>query len=606
MAYANTDRTHHIDRGPLTGPDGENLYPGGGPGTIDLVPQITHQTTITLQGRGVPEEYRISQRTRQRLSDLQPTGYYVSAGETIVIHVSGTVNDRVFASIGVPEIENPTNHPLREGRNEIVSSRSGVLNLINRNNSGSVQITIASDLQKIPFFVLGLTTNAEWERMMSEYSKAPIVQLKSDRVLISVRYRSAQQFLEDPEDLMAYYDRFNRAQDRIAGQIEGNTGIHGTNPNYYHHVEADRLYMFATHGHMGYQGDAALIRLLRTDNGWGPWHETGHQRQQDPWTWGAVVEATVNIYSLAAQKEITGDATWLNNQWPTIRAYLASDNKVYNNQSNETKLGMFWQLHLTFGEDFYPSLHRQYREMNANLLPSNDAQRQQSFILQTSYVSGINLIPFFEMWGFPIEQTTRNELNRLPLLDQPIWEVDYFPTLGFDYTFNHRTQEATVTRYGGTSRNIVIPSSIINNGRTYTVTEIGNSVFMDRMITSIQIPNTIRSIGNYSLFGTELIHVAIPSSVTNIGDYAFSNIRTLKSIDIPNSVTRVGAGAFGNSPLEYITVPTGTVQDMAPLLRNGMLPVANNIPGVTSNTILREGTTPRYQWNGSNNWIPIN
>jgi len=177
---AATNNVEHVARGPLTGPDGENLYPGG----VLEINNSNHQTTFTLQGRGVPEEYRIRQRTRLRQSDLQPTGYFVNAGETVVIHVSGIVNDRVFASIGVPEIDNPTNHPLEAGRNEVVSTHSGVLNLINRNNSGSVQITIASDLQKIPFFVLGVTTNDDWDRMISEYSEAPIVQLKSDRVLI--------------------------------------------------------------------------------------------------------------------------------------------------------------------------------------------------------------------------------------------------------------------------------------------------------------------------------------------------------------------------------------------------------------------------------------
>ena len=146
------------------------------------------------------------QRTRWRQTEIQPTGFYVNEGDIVVINVSGEVNGSMFT--GVPEIGRVTNHALTEGRNEIVSTHSGILNLINRNNSGSVQIDVESDVQRIPFFVLGETTNEDWDGIMDEYHNADMVQLKSDRALISVRYRSAQQFIQDAEALMDYYDRF--------------------------------------------------------------------------------------------------------------------------------------------------------------------------------------------------------------------------------------------------------------------------------------------------------------------------------------------------------------------------------------------------------------
>lgn len=34
---------------------------------------------------------------------------------------------------------------------------------------------------------------------------------------------------------------------------------------------------------MGFHNDRALQRLLKTNEGWGIWHESGHQRQQTPW-----------------------------------------------------------------------------------------------------------------------------------------------------------------------------------------------------------------------------------------------------------------------------------------------------------------------------------
>lgn len=180
------------------------------------------------------------------------------------------------------------------------------------------------------------------------------------------------------------------------------------------------------------------------------------------------------------------------------------------------------------------------------------------------------------------------------------------PTEGLHYNLDHTRQEATLTRYSGHFVDIIIPETITNNNTEYTVTGIGHQVFMDRDITSVRIPNTVKTIGNFAFYGTELTHVEIPSSVTDIGNYAFYGNRLLTSINIPKSIRSVGIVAFGDTPLESINVPIGTAQNMAPLLRNGMLAPASNIPGVTTNTILYEGATPKYRWNGSDNWVKIN
>ena len=179
-------------------------------------------------------------------------------------------------------------------------------------------------------------------------------------------------------------------------------------------------------------------------------------------------------------------------------------------------------------------------------------------------------------------------------------------TEGLQFSFDHNNWEATVTRYTGSSSEVVIPRTVVHHGLTYRVTAIGNSVFMDRPIKHVKIPNTILNIGNYAFYDTELIDVEIPNSVQSIGNYAFYNTSTLRSLDVSDSITSVGVGAFGNTPLQYINVSKGTAEGMAPLLRDGMVSVSNTIPGVTTNTILREGTTSKFQWNGNDDWNPIN
>ncbi len=82
---------------------------------------------------------------------------------------------------------------------------------------------------------------------------------------------------------------------------------------------------------------------------------------------------------------------------------------------------------------------------------------------------------------------------------------------------------------------IVIPSSVNYNGKTYSVTSIGEYAF---------------------LYCSGLTSVTIPNSVTRIGDRAFSDCGSLTSVTIPNSVTSIEGYAFrGCSGLTSITIP---------------------------------------------------
>ena len=71
--------------------------------------------------------------------------------------------------------------------------------------------------------------------------------------------------------------------------------------------------------------------------------------------------------------------------------------------------------------------------------------------------------------------------------------------------------------------NLVIPSTVTYQERTYNVTSIGDYAFN---------------------FCYGLTSVSIPNSVTAIGKYAFAYCICLDSVSIPNSVTAIGRGAF--------------------------------------------------------------
>ena len=140
--------------------------------------------------------------------------------------------------------------------------------------------------------------------------------------------------------------------------------------------------------------------------------------------------------------------------------------------------------------------------------------------------------------------------------------------------------------------NVVIPSSVVYNNVTYSVTSIRKCAFEGcSALTSITIPNSVTSIGSDAFYdctsltavyitdleawckidfqstplsyahhlylnGKEIKELVIPNSVTSIRGYAFRGCSGLTSVTIHNSVTSIGDYAFsGCSGLTSVTIP---------------------------------------------------
>ena len=157
-----------------------------------------------------------------------------------------------------------------------------------------------------------------------------------------------------------------------------------------------------------------------------------------------------------------------------------------------------------------------------------------------------------------------------------------FHAMAYDFSYNYQgntlyyniTSDNTVevTYYSSdnyfqnnnyVSGDVVIPSSVTNNGTTYSVTSIGDDAFYYCSgLTSVTIPNSVTSIGGSAFSGCSgLTSVTIGNSVTSIGGAAFYGCNGLTSI-VSNAVVppALGNEVFTNPNSCNVTVPCGSLE----------------------------------------------
>lgn len=98
-----------------------------------------------------------------------------------------------------------------------------------------------------------------------------------------------------------------------------------------------------------------------------------------------------------------------------------------------------------------------------------------------------------------------------------------------------------------TGETLNIPSTVENNGATYTVTSIGDNAFENNnKIKTVTFPDTLTKIGDsafskcYSLEG----ELRLPEGLQEIGSYAFFSDSKIKTVIFPDTLIRIGNQAF--------------------------------------------------------------
>ncbi|EJR99280.1 hypothetical protein EXW34_27835 (plasmid) [Bacillus mycoides] len=392
--------------------------------------------TYTVPGKGDVEVLKQQERKSMAFSPYEPTGLYAKPNEQITINVEG--NQDIQAYIGTysydaswREDSKIKSFTLKPGINTIQSPNGGMIYFYNKQQGGTIRTTVTTGGTTTPFFELGKHTKQDLINMLDQYPNAHAVELKGERVLITASPARVKKYLlgsnTDPVQLLKKMDEATRIQDKVAGLSEEQVDKH-----YVHYVEENHspdYYMYAYPYRTAYVGDAIQYVLdinKFVKDGWGPWHEAGHLRQQWPWNFYNMTEVQNNIYSLSVEKAFNQPSNFEKSGiYPKAFQYLEQTNKNYDEISDVfVKLVMLWQLQLAYGEDFYPNLHQLYRDMPSNELPQTDENKKQLFMISASKVAKQNLIPFFEKWGLRPNNDTIQKVTALgyPILTAEIWK----------------------------------------------------------------------------------------------------------------------------------------------------------------------------------------
>lgn len=157
----------------------------------------------------------------------------------------------------------------------------------------------------------------------------------------------------------------------------------------------------------------------------------------------------------------------------------------------------------------------------------------------------------------------------------------------FTFEYNEQTKEATLVSYNEVNvpTPLVVPDTITNNGTTYTVTGIGDSVFATSSITRISLGKSLRDISGETFYDApslrafeidsenpyfsvddgilynkdQTVLISVPcnyegnnrvlnvkDSVIEIGDYAVARNRSLNTFNLGKNVKTIGSYAFWN------------------------------------------------------------
>ncbi|MCE2004185.1 M60 family metallopeptidase [Enterobacter asburiae] len=403
---------------------------------------------FSVEQHGDPRQLNILQRKQFYVAPLQPTGLWVKAGTNLVVNYthsgrSPNKNPEVWVHniTSGKDRDDPSFQKvvLDNGVNNIKVIKTGALYITASNEVDPqchMSVTIQSGAHHMPTFSLerGEQSAITWRNQVADALKAdssPYAELVGKRMILTAPIADMEKHATNPAAVLKLWDKIIGLADEQYGMVADAPYPHIATRHRYHFFSKpdNSIGLMSSSNEWLAANKAALTMVLNADtllkDGWGSYHELGHQYEVVAWKTDE--EVLENLTSLYVQRALSGKASRLREFTGKIKAYLgrqSGDLDTLKDDSVWLKVAMFWQLDLAFGKDFYARLADRYRMIPTSQLPTSNDAKMGLFIVEASRVAGFNLKPFFNKWGYIRKENTDLSLSALHLktLKDPIWE----------------------------------------------------------------------------------------------------------------------------------------------------------------------------------------
>ena len=439
-------------------------------------PRLTNLTVaMDLNYNFVGEQLRQSVPPQPQFS----TGLYAAPGELVIVDVpAGEYSLGLQIGEWTDDLSNVINAPrdpviyskmqLAPGRNYMRNLYGGHI-YINAGRPVAAPVNIVfSNVLKSPDFILGVTTNAEWQTAI-QTSCVPWVELRSKNLIFSVpREYCISNPIADPTALMTEWDNAinfdyyqweglsaNPANPidkapllpwRIVQDIKPSVG--------YGHSG----YPVVTQNDIGWFNEFTDINQIRGGGCWGTFHEIGHNNQQTTyWSWSSLGETSNNLFSfkVAHRQEANFPTAWppthpaLPVMFPQALAFALDADPAKNFDGTDARINdpfarltPFIQIFRKVpagstynGWDFMTELYKKARRATRISLSDQD---KRDFVYETLCdFTHKDWLYFFKAWGINISNISKAKMSALyPIMNQEIWKYNPLTGLGGDDIFN--------------------------------------------------------------------------------------------------------------------------------------------------------------------------
>lgn len=257
-----------------------------------------------------------------------------------------------------------------------------------------------------PRFVLGSTSPKDWASLRS--LDAPYAEIEGKRFVLTVPTETIRT-LTNPEEVCSYWDMVLDTCADLAG-----LPAERTRPErYVCDVQISHGYLHAGYPVMAHHDVAKTwtspdrLRAYDWNAAWALFHETGHNHQEDVWTFDGTVEVTCNLFSLYCAERIHGIGEQAHPELARARTRAGAHLRAgapFEVWKDEPFLALhsYRELIEAYGWDALKAVIASYRSDDPSTSLDSDADQRDAWALRYSATVGRDLSGHFQRWGIPL------------------------------------------------------------------------------------------------------------------------------------------------------------------------------------------------------------